>query len=102
MRNIKKITALIMLSALICACGSGNREYVEERAETRWNQVGYRIIGYEGYQWGFWFGPYGGAAVWYQLETTTPNGVRYTGFLYRWGNEIHVYGPKAVDAIKPN
>lgn len=86
---------------LISGCSSGNLDYVKQHAEQRWNDYGMEIISYEGYQWGFWgFNDYGGAHVWYRLKHPK-NDITYTGFLQRWGDEIHIYGPNAIDAIKP-
>jgi len=104
--NLKSTMTLLAIScaALLClsGCGSANRKYIEQRAQDRWREVGYRVVGYEGYQWGMWLGgKWGGACVWYQLETVEPNGIRYSGYLQRWGDELHVYGPEALDAIKP-
>jgi hypothetical protein len=85
----------------VSSCSYQNLDYVKERAEKTWASVGYEIIGYEGFQWGVTFtGAHGGAKVWYSLKRDN-NGIIYTGFLQRWGDEIHVYGPNAVDAIKP-
>lgn len=95
---------LIVLPILsLAACSPANLEYIQKNCVPQtWQSVGYEPIGYEGFQWGFWglFG-YGGAKVWYSLRRTTDNGIIYTGFLWRWGNECHVYGPHAIDAIKP-
>lgn len=106
MKHIKN-PALLAVSCIamfgLSGCGSANREYIKERAEQRWEEVGFRVIGYEGYQWGFWIGgKWGGACVWYMLEPVKSNGIHYSGYLQRWGDELHVYGPKAIDAIKPN
>jgi hypothetical protein len=94
---------LLLLIIALSGCSEANKEYIQLRAEKRWEEVGFRVVGYEGHQWGMGIGKYGGACVWYQLETMKPNGVRYTGYLQRWGDEpLQVYGPKAIDAIKPN
>jgi len=100
-------TTTVIIAIILCllslSCSDANKEYVKSRAEQRWLEAGYKVIGYEGHQWGFGIGPYGGAQVWYQLETIKPNGVRYSGYLQRWGDEpLQMYGPKAIDAIKPN
>lgn len=90
---------------LLIGCSSGNLEHVKDRAEERWKSQGFEIVDYAGYQWGklgFWGIKYGGAKVWYRLMKIPDNGITYSGFLQRWGNEIHVYGPKAIDAIRPN
>lgn len=92
------IIALLLLSG----CSAGNLDYVKERSETKWKELGYTPIAYEGFQWGFGgFGTeYWGAKVWWTMERKA-NGIVYTGYIQRWGNELHIYGPKAIDAIKP-
>lgn len=102
---IRKIITLTFVLILFYGCSSGNLDYVKSRAEERWNKQGFQVVDYEGYQWGELgiFGlPYGGAYVWYRLKKIPDNGITYSGYLQRWGNEIHVYGPKAIDAIRPN
>jgi hypothetical protein len=97
-----KLATTVLTAVLLCGCSPGNLDYVKEESKEIWNSVGYEIVGYEGYQWGFWgFNTYGGARVWYRVDQIEDNGITYTGYLQRWGDEIHVYGPKAIDAIRP-
>ena len=100
-----KLQMLIIL-AISCVlffgkCSYENLDYVKEHGEDRWRELGYEPVAYEGYSWGLnpWFG-YGGARVWWNLKRDD-NGIMYTGYLVRWGDELHMYGPKAIDAIKP-
>lgn len=96
-----RLLALVILVALALVGCASNVDYVKERGAARWREVGYEPIGYEGYQWGLWFGPgYGGASVWWSLRRVPDNGTIYTGYLRRWGDELHVYGPHAIDAIR--
>jgi len=96
---IKKLCFLIVI--FISGCSYANLDYVKQHAVKTWESVGYEVIGYEGFQWAMTYTPnHGGAKVWYSLKRQD-NGIIYTGFLYRWGDEIHVYGPEAIDAIKP-
>ena len=98
---MKKLFITICLALFLSSCGYGNLDYVKDNAENRWNSQGFEVVGYDGFQWDFWVGPYGGASVWYILKKTTDNGVIYSGALKRWGDEIHVYNVEAIDAIKP-
>lgn len=101
MKNLLTLSTLLLLS-ILTGCSSGNLDYVKQHADQRWKEYGMNVVSYEGYNWGFWgFNSYGGAEVWYRLRQIPDNGITYTGFLYRWGDEIHIYGPKALDAIKP-
>jgi hypothetical protein len=94
----------MLLSVLfLSGCSPMNKKDVQDGAAEKWAEVGFAIQGYEGYQWGFW-GPfgYGGAKVWYNLRRIPDNGITYTGYLVKWGDELQVYGPEAIDAIKPS
>ena len=80
--------------------------YVKENAEHRWQEMGFEVVGYDGYQWGFTipFTDYGGAKVWHILKKsncTNEKCVTYSGYLQRWGDEIHMYNIRAIDAIRP-
>lgn len=98
MNRIVAVVAAIILSG----CAYSNLDDVKAHAEKTWRSVGYEVVGYEGYQWSWYVGgPYGGANVWYTLRRKEAPGIIYTGYLYRWGDEYHVYSVKAVDAIKP-
>ena len=91
-----------LLAVLLVGCSSGNLEDVKRHAPDVWKQAGYRVVGYAGYQWGFWgFTSYGGAEVWHTLVRPENPHVIYSGFIQRWGSEYHIYGPGAVDAISP-
>lgn len=96
---------IIVVFLLSCAIGgSWNREWVMERAPEKWAKQGFEIVDYEGYQfhYGIPFSGFGGAKVWYELRKVPDNGITYTGALIRWGDEVQVYGPDALDAIRPN
>lgn len=94
---------LAVAALALCGCSSRNADYVKAHAAETWRQQGFEIIGYEGYNWGGppFGGSYGGACVWYTLKRIPDNGIIYDGCLERWGNEIHAYSTKAMDAIKP-
>ena len=95
---------LAILAVLLWFIGSwGNKQWLMERAEVKWNKQGFEVVDYEGFQLGCggWGTPYGGAKVHHRLRKVPDNGITYSGFLVRWGDEVQVYGPKAVDAIAP-
>ena len=91
------LSAIIALLALALPCSSANRDYLKEHACKRWQEVGYECVGYEGYNYGSLVH---GAAVWHTLKRKEAPGIIYTGSTRLWGDEIHIYGPKAIDAIK--
>lgn len=102
---MKKIICLTFLAATLAGFGLGgcsykNLEETKANSPWTWEQAGYKIIGYEGFEWGIGFGDYGGAKVWHTLRRDAAPGIIYSGYVQRWGNEYHIYGPKAVDALK--
>ena len=99
---MKKLILLILLF-FIAGCGSGNLENVKQNAPEVWKSNGFKILGYQGFQW-YEYLPgtsYGGALVWYTLHKIPDNGLIYEGALLRWGEEYHIYALKAKDAIQP-
>ena len=93
--------AILLISIVMGGCSFANLEDTKAAACGRWEEIGYKCVGYEGYQWGFWLGgDYGGAFVWHSLKRDEAPGIIYTGSMQKWGNEYHVYGPRAVDALK--
>lgn len=98
----KALFSAAMFVISVSGCSSGNLDHVKQRAEARWLEYGMEPIAYEGYQWGFWgLNDYGGAKVWHRLRSIPDNGITYTGYIQRWGDELHIYGPFAIDAIRP-
>lgn len=98
---MKKLFIIATSCLILSSCGSGNIDYVKTKAGVKWNSVGFNTIGYEGFQWSFGINSYGRGTAWYTLNKVPDNGITYTGALERWGDEIHIYNIRAVDAIKP-
>lgn len=97
MKNI-----ILMAGLILTGCGYANLDEVKSIADEKWKKQGFEVVDYAGFEWGVWLGGnYGGANVWYRLKKLPDNGITYSGYLKKWGNEIHVYGPKAHDAIGP-
>jgi len=42
---------------------------------------------------------FGGAKAWYRLRKIPDNRFTYDGYLIRWGDEVHVYGPDVTEPI---
>lgn len=95
---------LLILILCLVGCGYGNLDNVKLKSNEIWQDQGFTVVAYEGYQMGAVvpFTKYGGAYVWYRLKRNPDNGILYSGYLQQWGEEIHVYGPKAIDAFNPN
>ncbi len=100
---MKKVILVIVVSLFFSGCFyPANLDYVKDRAEQRWKEMGFEIVGYDGFQWGFVPWPsYGGAKIWHVLKRIPDNGITYGGYLQRWGGEIHMYKIRAIDAIRP-
>ena len=93
---------LIAAALFLTGCSAGNLEYIKDNAIETFDSRGFEVTGYEGYLWGLGgINSYGGAKVWYQLRKVQDNDIIYTAYLWRWGEEIHMYNLSAVDAIKP-
>ena len=105
MNPTRTIIAVILI-ALVSGCmvtGASGKDEILSKADAKWQRLGYQTVEYEGWQMGSGipFTRYGSAKVWHQLRRIPDNGIAYSGYLVRWGDEIHVYGPHAIDAIKP-
>jgi len=99
---MKQLICIIIIILCLTGCGYGNLDYIKDRADERWSSMGFEIVGYDGFQWGMGLGTYGGARVWYVLKKSPDNGVLYSGYLSRWGEEIHMYNLRALDALNPH
>ena len=107
MRRYKRsiLTAVLILVGQVgcnVACytlGDRNVEWVKAHAPAAANQLGFEIVGYEGYQYGMIFG----GGVWYTMRRKgngiKGNGITYQAMFARWGDEVHIYNLKAIDAI---
>lgn len=89
----------ILLGVMMVLIGGCTRNVGEAKrcAPGAAKGMGFEIVGYEGYKWNM---AYGGFA-WYVLRKVPDNGVLYEAEFSPWGGECHVYGLKAIDAIKP-
>jgi len=97
---MKKVILCAVMCLMFGGCSYSNLEEVKQNACGKWAEVGYECVGYEGYGIGLGFWNYGGAQVWHTLKRKEAPGIIYTGHIIKWGDEYHVYGPEAVDAIK--
>jgi hypothetical protein len=97
---IKLIVLTVVTSLSLLGLGWLGYRNVEETkaaAVRVWNDAGYKVVGYEGYQ----YAPIHGGRVWYLVRRIEDNGITYHGFLAKWGNEYHIYNFQAIDALKP-
>ena len=98
---MRKFTTILLL-LFLTSCGYGNLDHVKDNAEDTWRQYGFETVGYNGYTLGkvIPFTTYGGAFVYYRIKKLESD-IVYVGSLQRWGDEIHVYNVRAIDAIRP-
>lgn len=77
----------------------GNLAWVQARQVAKWQELGFHYVGSEGHEWGRGgFGtPWGGAEVWATLHKIPDNGLTYSGYLMRWGDEVQVYTPHVFE-----
>jgi len=88
---------LFLILFLLSGCTSHRVDDIKLHAEKTFNQAGFKVIGYEGYEYGF-IQTYGGC-VWYTLDR---NGITYDACISKWGDEYHIYSLNAKDAVKGN
>ena len=82
----------VLLCLLLTGCISDDFDWVDRRAKPYYEERGFEVAGYQGYNmWTF------GRCYWYTLRR---GNVTYQSCLLRWGNEVHEYSLRAVDAIK--
>lgn len=98
----KVVLVLFIISSLISipvvlsfTVGRRNIEYVKDRAPAFYENMGYEIVGYEGYQHGI----VAGGGVWHMLQRPG-SPTLYSAKLIKWGGELHLYGPRALNAIE--
>lgn len=106
---MEKLLGIILLTLLFLMGGCVYKgyqhvDYLKANAETEWKRIGFEVVGYNGYVLGHGliFTDYGSARVYHTLKKIPDNGITYNGFVMKWGNDIRVYPPEAVDAIRPS
>lgn len=90
----KLLLIIICLNFIGCA---RNVNYIKSKAKARWEELGYEVQGYEGYQWSIQ-----GGDVYYLLKRKDQPRVLYSGFLNSWFGELQVYGPEVKSGQQLN
>jgi len=75
---------MVLIAFVIGGCTVDVAE-LKEAGPKYFTDIGYKVLAYEGYQWGIW-----GGKVWFLVEDTT-RGLRYSHYLIKRGGEIHWY-----------
>jgi hypothetical protein len=96
-----KFTTLIAALAIatLAGCSAHQVPDIKQHANEMFEKAGFKVVGYEGFQYGSILSPGFGGRVWYILER---NKVTYEAYIAKWGDEYHIYGLQAKDAIAPN
>jgi len=96
---ITSVVISIVIS-ILCGC-TRNVSYVKKHANRAAKDLGFKIIGYEGYQWD----PCFGGRVYYTLVRLNSNDktIYDAGFVYApIAKEINIYNLRAINAVSTN
>ena len=102
--NAVKLTAILAFGSSTLLGSGCSKQYVSDikaHATNVWDNAGFKIVGYEGYQWSLPGETWGGK-VWYIVQRKDSGSTLYHGFISKWGDEYHIYNLRAIDAIKGN
>jgi len=98
----KVVFVLVLIGSLISipvvlsfTAGRRNIDYLKDRAPAFYENLGYEVIGYEGYQHSI----VAGGKVWHMLRRPGSPTI-YSANIIKWGGEVHLYGPRALNAIE--
>jgi hypothetical protein len=84
----------VIAGVALSACGfKDDADFVKPQAPQFYSERGFQILGYQGYNITTI-----GRCYWYSLQRGQ---IVYESCLMKWGDEIHEYSLKAIDAIKP-
>jgi hypothetical protein len=92
---MNSITRILIASAfaLISAysiIGTASRvEHIKDVAPSEIQKRGWRIVRYEGFQYGSW--SYHGGKVWYHVADTANSSIQYRVFITMWNDELQYY-----------
>ena len=95
-----KVLLIIFLLVILFGC-TWNVDYLKENGPQYFEEKGFEVLGYEGYQWSIW-----GGRTWFYLRRPEMPNVFYSHFLIKRGGEIHRYYGKAheqsfnIDLVK--
>jgi len=96
MKRLMRVAALIggasVLTVGLGGCVSDDYQWVNSRSLPYYEARGFKVLGYQGYN--MWTT---GRCYWYTLQR---GNTVYESCLLKWGEEVHEYGLKAVDALK--
>lgn len=91
----------------ICGLNLGGCNYravpdIKAHAAKAWDETGFEIVGYYGYEIGTFIAPAPGGKVWYIVQRKGDSRIRYTGYLTKWGDEYQAYYVHPLDSSRIN
>jgi len=78
---------------------SANVDTIKATAPSDIESRGWKILGYEGYEYGSWSAH--GGKVWYHVQDTLNPHVQYRVYIILWGDELHYYygEPETIHSV---
>lgn len=86
-----KWIAIILLAVLFIAGCAVDIPMLQRVGPEYLASMGFRVIGYEGFQWCIW-----GGKCWFLVTDPKYDNIRYSVFLIKRAGEIHLYSPGGV------
>lgn len=95
-RTIKAIFATLVALIIYSMVGVGTRvDEIKKEARQAIDARGWKIMRYEGYQWGSWM--HHGGKVWYHVADKENPQIQYRVYITKWSGELQFwYGPPEV------
>lgn len=87
MNRFKWVWLVMVMLVAFVGC-TRNIPEIKSVADAYFKNMGWEVLGYEGYQWGLW-----GGKAWYLVRDPSIPDARYSVFLIKRGGEIHLYNP---------
>ena len=100
---IPLIIAFFILLGIYTVIGvPTNVEKIKKLAPQSISERGWKILRYEGYEYGSWY--YHGGKVWYHVADTGNYNIQYRIFITLWSDELHyTYGaPEVLERVNVN
>jgi hypothetical protein len=104
MKNVIKIFSIagvcVLLAYSIVGWPFNKVEEIKREAPVDMSERGWKILRYEGFQWGA-FSTHNGK-VWYHVAATNNPNVQYRVVVTKWGNELQYYygAPETLTRIE--
>jgi hypothetical protein len=100
--NVLWITAIVVILGYTLIGTSGNVNEIKRRVPEEISQRNWKILRYEGFQYGSWGGH--GGKVWYHVCNIDNPNIQYRVNISLWNNELQWYydSPEILQRIELN